>query len=98
MSKSVKNLFVTIFIGTVVFIIGNLLQGGFNFETINEGLIDFAFYQLYSFVIGYSNMFFFDYLEKFNWKKYIGFKRIVIGIIGSVAITLICLFILRCSL
>ena len=95
MSKSIKNIAITFFIGTVVFVIGNFIDGGFDFETIDEGLINFGFYQLYSFVIGYSNMFFFDYLEKFNWKKYIGFKRIVIGIVGSVIITLVCLFFLR---
>ena len=95
MTRSIKNIIVTIAIGTAVFIIGNLLDGGFKFENLNEGLVNFGFYQLYSFVLGYANMFFFDYLEKFNWKKNIGTKRIVVGIIGSVVITLCCLFILR---
>jgi len=53
MNKSIKNLLVTFFIGTIVFIIGNLIDGGFNFETVNEGLVNFGFYQLYSFVLGY---------------------------------------------
>jgi hypothetical protein len=97
MTKSVKNIFVTVIIGVAVFFIGNFLEGdrGFDFETTQELLTELAFYQLYSFVLGYANMFFFDYLEKFKWKKYIGAKRIIIGIIGSLVITLVCLFFLR---
>ena len=95
MTKSVKNILITFFIGVAIFVIGNLLDGGFDFDNTNEFFTEFAFYQLYSFVLGYANMYFFDYLEKFNWKKYIGAKRIVIGILGSLVITLICLFILR---
>ena len=95
MTKSIKNIIITFIIGAIVFVIGNLLEGGFKFDSINEFLIEFAFYQLYAFVLGYSNMAFFDYLERFNWKKNIGAKRIVIGILGSVIITLIGLFFLR---
>ncbi len=95
MTKSVKNILITFFIGVAIFVIGNLLDGGFDFDNANEFFTEFAFYQLYSFVLGYANMYFFDYLEKFNWKKYIGAKRIVIGILGSLVITLICLFFLR---
>ncbi len=95
MSKSVKNIIVIIIIGSIVFVIGNLLSGGFNFETINEFLINFGFYQLYSFVLGYSNMLFFYFMEKRGWKKGDTIKRIIIGIIGSIIITLIGLFGLR---
>ena len=95
MTKSVKNIIITFLVGVIVFAIGNLIDGGFNFDNPNEFFTEFAFYQLYSFVLGYSNMYFFDYLENFKWKKYIGAKRIIIGIIGSVIITLVCLFFLR---
>jgi sensor histidine kinase YesM len=95
MSKSAKNIIITIIIGSIVFVIGNLLSGGFNFEGVNEFLIDFGFYQLYSFVLGYSNMAFFDYMEKRQWKKGDTIKRIVVGIIGATIITLIGLFVLR---
>ena len=86
---------ITFFIGTLVFVIGNIFDGGFHFESFNEGLINFGFYQLYSFVIGYANMTFFDYLETIKWKKNISAKRIVVGIVGAVIITLACLFVLR---
>ena len=97
MTKSTKNIITTFIIGCVIFVIGNLLSGGFDFETTNEFLIDFGFYQLYSFVLGYSNMYFFDYMERRNWKKNDTIKRIVIGILGATIITLIGLFILRVS-
>ena len=95
MSKSTKNIIITIIIGGVVFVIGNLLSGGFNFKSVNDFLVDFGFYQLYSFVLGYSNMEFFNYMEKRQWKTGDTIKRIAIGIIGSTIITLIGLFVLR---
>ena len=69
MTKSVKNIIITFLVGVIVFAIGNLIDGGFNFDNPNEFFTEFAFYQLYSFVLGYSNMYFFDYLENFKWKK-----------------------------
>jgi len=95
MSKSFKNIIITFIIGCFVFLVGTALSRGFDFETVNEFLIDFAFYQLYAFTLGYSNMYFFDYMEKRSWKKGDTIKRIVVGIIGSIVITLIVLFLLR---
>jgi two-component system, LytTR family, sensor kinase len=40
-------------------------------------------------------MYFFDYLENYNWKKNNTIKRIVVGIIGATIITLVGLFFLR---
>ena len=95
MTKSVKNIFITFAIGCIVFIIGTLLSGGFDYKSINEALIDFSFYQLYSFVLGYSNMYFFDFMEHRNWKSTNTVKRIVLGIFGATIITLMGLFVLR---
>ena len=95
MNKKSKNILITFIIGVLVFVIGNALYGGFEFDNVNEFLIEFAFYQLYSFVLGYSNMYYFDYLEKRKWKEGDRIKRIVIGIVGSVIITLMGLFVLR---
>ena len=95
MTKSIKNIILAFIIGCVVFVIGNLLSGGFHFETVNAFLIDFGFYQLYSFVLGYSNMAFFDYMEGRRWKKGDTMKRVVIGIVGATIITLMALFVLR---
>ncbi|MFH4964087.1 histidine kinase [Gaetbulibacter sp. M235] len=95
MTKSYKNIIITFIIGCLVFTVGNLFSSGFDFKNLNEFLIDFVLYQLYSFVIGYSNMYFFEYLENRNWKKEERIKRIIIGIGGSTLITLIALFFLR---
>ena len=95
MTDNTKNIIITFIIGCVVFVIGTLLSGGFNFSSSNEFLEDFLFYQLYAFVLGSSNMFFFDYMEKKDWKANDTIKRIALGMIGSVVITLIGLFILR---
>ncbi|MFV9550269.1 histidine kinase [Algibacter sp. PT7-4] len=97
MTKSTKNIIITFIIGCIVFVIGNLLSGGFDFKNVNDFLVDFGFYQLYAFVLGYSNMFFFDYMETRPWKKKSSIKRIVIGILGATLITLIGLFVLRAS-
>ncbi|MDU8886503.1 histidine kinase [Yeosuana sp. MJ-SS3] len=98
MSKSIKNIIITFVIGCMVFGIGSALSNGFNFENANEFLIDFIFYQLYSFVLGYSNMYFFDYMERRQWKKGDTLKRIFLGILGSIVITLIGLFVLRAGI
>lgn len=90
-----KNLYLTFFIGCGVYLVGNILSGGFDYNTFNDFLIDFGLYQLYSFLLGYSNYFYFTYLEKLNWTKEEGIKRIAIGIVGSVIITMIGLFFLN---
>ncbi|MFD2823974.1 histidine kinase [Lacinutrix iliipiscaria] len=93
--KSIKNIFITFFIGCIVFVIGNLLSDGFSFGTVRGFLIEFSFYQLYAFVLGYSNMFYFSYLEQRKWNESDTIKRIVIGVLGSVVITIIGLVLLR---
>ncbi|WP_298894513.1 2TM domain-containing protein [uncultured Psychroserpens sp.] len=95
MTKSIKNIILTFVIGCVVFVIGNVFSDGFDFKSVNDFLIEFGFYQLYSFALGYSNMGFFDYMENRTWKKGDTIKRILVGIIGSTIITLIVLFLLR---
>ncbi|NRD19682.1 histidine kinase [Winogradskyella eckloniae] len=95
MKKSLKKIALTFTIGTGVFVVGHLFSGGFNFKSVNEFLIDFGFYQLYAFVLGYSNMAFFNYMEQRHWKTGDTIKRIIYGIIGSTNITIIGIFILR---
>lgn len=95
MSKNTKNILITFGIGCLVFVIGNAIFNGFEFETVNDFLINFTFYQLYAYVLGYSNMYFFDYLERYPWKDKDSLKRIFIGVSGSVVLTLLGLFFLR---
>ncbi|MGB5418355.1 histidine kinase [Algibacter sp.] len=96
MNKITKDIILTFVIGVLIYIVGNGFFGGFQYDTVNDFLIDFGFYQLYAFAIGYSNKYFFDYLEKLDWGPgKIKIKRIVIGITGSVVITMIAIFFLR---
>lgn len=95
MTEVAKKIMLTFVIGCVVFVIGNALSGGFDFDSTSDLLVNFAFYQLYAFVLGYSNMYFFYYLEKREWQSGDTIKRIILGIGGALIITLIGLFLLR---
>lgn len=94
MNKHVKNILLTLAIGTAIFLIGNIFYNDFRFQSPQSFLISFAMYQLYALVLGFSNMTFFAYMEKIDWK---GNKllRTLVGFSGSVAITLAGLFVLR---
>jgi two-component system LytT family sensor kinase len=95
MNSIIKNILILFFIGTIIFVIGNIFYGGFQFDSLNDFLIKFGFNQLYSFVIGISNMVFFNYLNNREWKDNESVKRIIIGMVGSVIISLIALFFLK---
>ncbi len=95
MKRPFRNFAIIFFIGTVIFVIGNLLGNRFRFGSFNELLINFSVYQMYSFVLGYANMFYFKYLETIPWKENSGVKRILTGVIGSTIVSVVGLFILR---
>jgi len=95
MTKSVKNIFITFILGCIVLVIGNFISDGFDFSSVNDFLIEFAFYQLYAFVLGYSQMYFFDYFNRIKWEKEDLLKRIILGFIGSSILALVGLFALR---
>lgn len=95
MPNSFKNIILTFFIGCAVFLVGHGLFDGFDFESFNAFLVSFVFYQLYSFLLGYSNYYYFAYLQKLNWSKEEWVKRIAIGIVGSLILTMLGLFILN---
>lgn len=95
MNKLTKNIVITFGIGIIVFMIGNSLYNGFRFKNFNDFLISFGFYQLYSFGIGFTNISFFSYLQKQDWKETDLAKRVIVGVLGSVVLTLISLFFLR---
>jgi len=95
MTKSIKYIIITFIIGCGVFFIGNLLSNGFDYKGINDFLVDFFFYQLYTFVLSCANTLFFEYLKRRQFQKYEVVKRISYGILGNTVITLICIFFLR---
>jgi two-component system LytT family sensor kinase len=91
-----KNIAITFSIGCVIFIIELAFSDkGFQFESTQELLIRFSFDQLYSFVLGFSNLIYFKYLEKRDWKIGDRLKRISAGVLGSIVITVTGLFVLR---
>ena len=95
MTGTLKNIVILFLIGCTVFLIGTLLGGGFHFESARELFTRFGFYQLYTFVLGFSNMFFFNYLESRSWEDDQRVQRIATGILGSIAISMAGLFLLR---
>ena len=95
MKVTIKNIGIVFFIGAVIFVLGNLLGNRFQYSSLNEALINFGLYQLYSFVLGFSNMILFRYLETLNWGENSGPRRIVTGVVSSVLISLAGLFLLR---
>ncbi|MFS4482826.1 2TM domain-containing protein [Hyunsoonleella sp. 2307UL5-6] len=95
MKKSIKQIIITFIIGCIVYVIGELLSDKFSYNSIQDFFIDFGFYQLYAFVLGYSNMYFFGRMKTFNWKRNGTLKRIIIGSLGATLITLVGLFFLR---
>jgi hypothetical protein len=95
MNKLLKNLLLTLVVGVFAFITGNYFYGSFQFENSLELFIDLGMNILYSFVIGFSNLYFFRFLEKRTWEENKPMKRVFIGILGSVIISMICIFFLR---
>ncbi|MGB5321427.1 histidine kinase, partial [Lutimonas sp.] len=95
MNRNLKNIIIVFVIGTLIFIAGSGFFDKFQYDSLNDFLTDFAFYQLYAFVLGFSNMTFFNYLQRRKWEQGSGNKRLLIGIIGSFIISMLGLFLLR---
>ena len=95
MNNPLKNIITAFIIGTIIFLTAKGLSQGFQFDSFNQFLIEFAFYQMYSFVLGFSNLYYFRYLEMRKWEDNSMGKRIGIGVIGALMISLAGLFLLR---
>ena len=80
MNKNLKNIIIVFVIGTLIFIAGSGFFDKFQYDSLNDFLRDFAFYQLYAFVLGFSNMTFFSYLQRRKWEQGSGNKRLFVGI------------------
>ncbi len=95
MAKPAKNIVITFILGILVYIVGTAITDGFHYENSNEFLADFIFYQIYAFVLAYSNMSFFDFWARSNYKRKQPVVRVFTGLMISVIITIIGLFLLR---
>lgn len=98
MSNSIKNIFIVFVIGTLVFVVGSGISHRFQYDHFNDFAVEFGIYQLYAFVLGFSNMSFFYYLERIKWEEGSQAKRVAIGMIGSTLITIVGLFIIRMTI
>lgn len=95
MSENGKNILIVFIIGIIIFVFGSGYFNGFQYEGFDDFIQEFLIYQLYAFVLGYSNMNYFKYLESLKWGEGTKAKRIATGIIGSTIISIIGLFIIR---
>ena len=95
MIRNLKNILIVFVIGTLVFIAGSGFFNKFQYADYRELFTDFLFYQIYAFVLGFSNINFFSYLNTRKWKEGSGNKRLAIGIFGSFIISMFGLFLLR---
>jgi sensor histidine kinase YesM len=96
MKISAKNIITTFFIGCAIFLIGELLSGDmFSYSNNYEFLVEFSFYQLYTFTLSFVNTIYFRYIKALRINSYDVVKRIAYGISGASIITLITIFILR---
>ncbi len=81
--------------GVLVFVIGQwIFSDGFNLP-FSEILLSFSIYQLYGFAITFVNYYFFDYLGKKVSLENQANKRILLGFIGSLLLTILVLIALR---
>ena len=85
----------SILLSIAIFVIErSLTTGGFNLS-VNDLFKVFSIHFMYAFVLSFINGYFFQYLEdKINWKGHTG-KRLIIGALGSVILTMIGLVVLR---
>ena len=89
-----KKITITFIIGTLVFLLGTFVFGDYDFSSANELVEVFLFYQLYAFVLGYSNIVFFEYWYQKSFKIN-SIVKVILGFLGSVPISLVGLFLLR---
>jgi len=96
MKANIKYLLkISIIIAIVLFVVERLVfQGDFNLP-FNELFKIFGIHFMYAFVLSSINGFFYNYIEtKFSWKES-SKKRLVVGVIGSVVLTMLGLVLLR---
>ncbi len=96
MNSLKKIIIIGFIVGVALFILNlafNFFSGG-TFEFSRRSLISFGYFQYYSIALTAVNMYFFDYLNKIEWKKYARY-RILIGAFGGITITMISIFLLR---
>ena len=96
MNRFVKTLGIGFAIGIIVAML-NMMFYYFagDWEIVRKHFVDiFTDSQIYSISLTFVNAYFFDYLNERKWDKYKKY-RFLVGVIGSIVLTMTCIFILR---
>ncbi|RPD92993.1 histidine kinase [Aureibaculum marinum] len=97
MQNFIKTILLGSVIGILVFIVFLVIRyvGGGSVVFDNNLLINFGYYQLYAIVLTFANSYYFYYLNTHvKWEKYAKY-RLLIGALGSVAVTMFSIFLIR---
>ncbi len=94
MNSWFKKILLCFFIGIGIQILSTLMFGDV-FENLEKLLKLFFIYQMYSFVIGFSNMALFAYLKKKSSWEEAPKKNLILNFVYSIVLTLICLGLLN---
>jgi len=98
MKNTFKILGIGVIIGVILYGIDSTYEilSGATIEFGYEQVKIFGYYLLYTLSLTLVNFYFFEYLNhRVNWEKYNQKYRLVIGVVGSVSITLLTLFFVR---
>ncbi len=92
----VKYSIISFLTGIIVFVLGTLFFSGDGFQaSLNDLLISFAIYQIYAFILGFVNMYFFWFVsQKISWETNF-LKAVLTGFSGSILLTALALIVLR---
>lgn len=97
MKRLVKEFGKAFFIGVLIFIIVSLIEyaNGYNVLKADNFWLRFGINQLYSVVLYTANAFYFYHLVENYKAKFFEYRNITQGIIGSILITIVSIFLLR---
>ncbi len=86
---------ISLILATVIFLIDRLVfAGNFNI-TVNKIVVDFSIHFMYAFVLSVINAYFFKYIgTKIDWRENFN-KRLIVGGVGAVVVTMVGLVVLR---
>jgi hypothetical protein len=96
MKNSIKTVVITFLVGCLIFTLAKLFfNDGFQNKDTTAILIEFGFFQLYTFVLSYVNTLYFVYIKRLEFRNFDVLKRIFYGISGATLLSVIAIFILR---
>ena len=92
-----KTLGIGIIIGIIIFLVFWVIESlsGATIIYDRDFLINFGYHQIYSIILSFANVYYFEYLNtRVVWNKYKKY-RLLIGALGGVIVTMISIFFIR---